>query len=173
METATEQTYKKLLSSLEDLTKSYRTLLDLVRKEKELLIGANREKLEENNQLKEAAIFKLRAQDSLRSRYATELATQVKADVEQPRLLDIAKHIAGAEGDRLRSMHAALDLLIKRITEINKENEIYAQSALKSLGGALNDIKETLSGGKKTYARKGQSVKLGPDTAGHFVSKEA
>lgn len=172
MEAAVQQTYTKLLASLEDLTKSYRHLLELVRKEKEYLIAAEREKLEENNQLKEAAIFKLRAQDSLRARHAVELATLVKADAEIPRLLDIATHIGGPEGDRLRSMHAALDILIKRITDLNKENEAYAQSALRSLGGAMNDIKETLTGNNKTYARQGQ-VKMGPDTAGHFVSKEA
>lgn len=173
MEAAVQQTYTKLLTALEDLTKSYRNLLDLVRKEKEHLIAADRDKLEENNQLKEAAIFKLRAQDSLRSRYAVELATLVKADTEVPRLLDIATHIGGPEGDRLRSVHAALDILIKRITELNKENEAYAQSALRSLNGAMNDVKETLTGKQnKTYARKGQP-KLGPDTAGHFVSKEA
>lgn len=171
MDQAVQQTYTKLEASLEELTKSYRHLLELVRKEKEILIAADREKLEENNQLKEAAIFKLRAQDSLRSRYATELASLIKADTEHPRLLEIATLLGGQEADRLRTLHSALDMLTKRITDLNKENEEYAQAALKNLGGALNNIKETLTG-KNTYARKGQQ-KMGPDTAGHFVSKEA
>ena len=172
MDATVEQIHSKLVASLEDLTKSYRLLLDLVRKEKEILIAADREKLEESNQLKESILFKIRAQDALRSRFATELAQMVKADAENPRLLEIAKNMGGPQGDRLRSIHAALDMLIKRITDLNKDNEEYAKSALKNLGGALGEIKDTLSGGKKTYERKGQ-YKLGPDKAGHFVRKEA
>lgn len=170
--TTIEQTYEKLVNSLEDLIKSYRFLLDLVRKEKEIMVAADVEKLDESNQLKEGILLKIRAQDSLRSRYAIDLANQVRADVDNPRLLEIAKNIGGPQGDRLRSMHAALDMLVKRITDINKDNEEYAKSALKNLGGALNEIKDTLSGGKKTYERKGH-YKTGPDTAGHFVRKEA
>lgn len=172
MDATVEQIHGKLVSSLEDLVKSYRSLLDLVRKEKEILIAADREKLDESNQLKESVLFKIRAQDSLRARYATELAQQLHADAESPRLLELATKLGGPAGDRLRSIHAALDMLVKRITEINKENEEYAKSALRNLGGALSDIKDTLSGGKKTYERKGQ-YKMGPDKAGHFVRKEA
>ncbi len=170
--TTLDQTHVKLVASLEDLVKSYRSLLDLVRKEKDVMISADAIKLDESNQLKESILFKIRAQDSLRSRYATDLAQQVKADAESPRLLEIAKNLGGPKGDRLRSLHAALDMLVKRITEINKDNEEYAKSALKNLGGALNDIKDTLSGGKKTYERKGQ-YKAGADNAGHFIRKEA
>ena len=65
----------------------------------------------------------------------------------------------------------ALDILIKRITDINKENEEYASSALATVNGALGNIKDSLSG-KKTYGGKGQ-VKQGPQVSGNFVSKEA
>lgn len=172
MDTTAERAYQKLEANLEELTKIYRALLDVVRKEKEILIRADREALEENNTVKEELLFKLRAQDSLRSRYAMDLATVVGADVENPRLLELAQKMAGHPGaDRLRTQHAALDILIKRITEINKENEEYTQSALKTLNGALDNIKETLSG-KKTYERKGQ-YKSGPQVSGNFVSKEA
>lgn len=172
MDMNTERTYQKLEANLDDLTKSYRSLLELVRKEKEILLKADREALDENNRLKEDMLFKLRSHDALRSRYASELASQVGADHENPRLLEIAQKMGpGAHSDRLRTQHATLDLVIRRITEINKENEEYAQSALKNLGGALNDIKGTLSG-KKTYSGKGQ-YKAGPEQSGHFVSKEA
>lgn len=172
MDVTQERAYQKLEANLEELTKIYRALLDVVRKEKEILIRADREALEENNTVKEDLLFKLRAQDSLRSRYAMDLATVVGADAENPRLLELAQKLAGhPAADRLRTQHAALDMLIKRITEINKENEEYTQSALKTLNGALDNIKETLSG-KKTYERKGQ-YKSGPQVSGNFVSKEA
>ncbi len=167
-----ERAYQKLETNLEDLTKIYRTLLETVRKEKEILVSADREALEQNNIHKEEILFKLRAQDSLRSRYAMDLASVVGADVESPRLLEIAQKLGSFPGaDRLRVQHAALDMLIKRITEINRENESFTKSALKSLNGALDNIRETLTG-KKTYERKGQ-YKQGNQVAGNFVSKEA
>lgn len=172
MDATVERAFQKLEANLEELTKIYRSLLDIVRKEKEILLRADREALDESNKLKEELLFKLRAQDSLRSRYAMELATLIGADVENPRLLELAQKMAGSPAaDRLRTQHAALDILIKRITEINKDNEEYAKSALNTLNGALNDIKDTLSG-KKTYEKKGQ-YKAGPQVSGNFVSKEA
>ncbi|MBK9324069.1 MAG: flagellar protein FlgN [Bdellovibrionaceae bacterium] len=170
MEATVERSYQRLVVNLEELTTLYRHLLDLVRKEKQLLIDADMETLQENNQNKENLLFKVKATDGLRARYAAELATLVHADSEAPRLLDIAKNLGGAEGERLRVIHSALDLLIRRLSTLNKENEDVAQSALKNLGGALNNIKDTLSG-KKTYGGKGQ-VQRGPEQAGHFVSKE-
>lgn len=172
MDATVERAFHKLESNLEELTKIYRSLLDIVRKEKEILLKADREALDESNKLKEELLFKLRAQDSLRSRYAMELANLVGADVENPRLLELAQKLAGTPAaDRLRTQHAALDILIKRITDINRENEEYTKSALQTLNGALNDIKDSLSG-KKTYSGKGQ-YKQGPQVAGNFVSKEA
>lgn len=172
MDVTIERAYQKLESNLEDLTKLYRSLLDVVRKEKEILLKADREALEENNRIKEDLLFKLRAQDALRARYATDLAALVGGDTENPRLLELAQKIAGTPiSERLRTLHATLDMVIRRITEINKENEEYAKSALKTLNGALNEVKGTISG-KSTYERKGQ-VKNGPHTAGNFVSKEA
>jgi len=172
MEANIERAYQKLESNLEELTRIYRALLDIVRKEKDLLLNADREALDESNRLKEELLFKLRAQDALRNRYATDLATLVGADVDNPRLLELAQKMAGHPGaDRLRTQHAALDILIKRITTLNKENEEYAKSALETLDGALGNIKDSLSG-KKTYGGKGQ-YKSGPQVSGNFVSKEA
>ncbi len=172
MDTTVERAFQKLEANLEELTKIYRSLLDIVRKEKDLLLKADLPALDESNKLKEDLLFKLRAQDALRARYAMDLATMVGADVENPRLLELAQKLAGTPAaDRLRTQHSALDVLIQRITNINKENEEYAKSALGTLNGALNDVKESLSG-KKTYGGKGQ-YKTGPQVAGNFVSKEA
>ena len=170
MDAIVERSYLKLKSNLEDLTKLYRTLLDTVRKEKEIYIKADLKQLHEINQTKEALLMKIKMVDTLRTKHAQELAVQIGADVENTRLLDIAKYLQGEAADRLRGLHAALDLLLKRLTEINKENEEYAQKALSTLTGAMTNIKDTLSG-KKTYEKKGQ-MKQGPDQAGNFVRKE-
>jgi hypothetical protein len=162
--------YQRLINNLEDLTKQYRQMLELVRREKELLIAANIEKLSENNQSKEGLLYKIKTLDSFREKYAKEFAFAIGADSTQPRLLELANVVSGAEGDRLRSIHATLQLLVGRVQGLNKENEEFANNALNKLGGALDEIKGTLSG-KRTYGQKG-TIAHGPDKAGNFVSKE-
>ena len=86
-------------------------------------------------------------------------------------MLELAQKIGGTTGDKLRNIHSTLDILIKRVSELNKANEQYAQSALQNLNGAMGNVKDTLSG-KKTYEKKGK-MSQGPEQAGNFVSKEA
>lgn len=166
-----EGAYAKLTSNLEELTKIYRTLLELLRKEKDLLIQSDLEALNESNKTKEALLYKLRTLDMARERYGREIAHLVGADVKAPRLLEIAQRLNGEGGDRLRTQHSTLELIIRRVHEINKENETYTQSALTTLNGAMGELKETLAP-KKTYDRKGKMAH-GPDKAGNFARKEA
>lgn len=164
--------YDKLVTNLDDMLKHYRQLLDLVRKEKDLLIMSRVDQLDENNQTKEEIIVKIKALDALRMTYASDLAHAVQADSAQPRLLEIAQKMSGAEGEKLRTMQAALEMVIKRLSEINKSNVVYAESALKTVGSALDNFKETLMGQQKTYQQKGK-YKQGTDTSGHLVTRKA
>lgn len=172
MDANQDKAFQRLIANLEDLTKLYRTLLDVVRKEKEYLVEANIEKLEENNGIKEDILYKIRGQDSFREKYAKEFAIAIGADTHNPRLLELAKVVGNnPEGARLRSMHAALEMLVGRISQMNKDNEAFAQAALNTLNGAIGEIKDSVSG-KKTYGQKGKMTH-GPDKAGNFVRKEA
>lgn len=162
---------KKLLETLDELTKLYRQVLETIRVEKDILLAADLERLQKHNESKELLLQKLRLGDALREARARELATAIGLDTSTPRLLDLAQKLGGPEADRMRSLHGALDLLIRRVSELNRENATYANSALKTLSGAMNEIKDTLAG-KKVYERKG-TYKRGPEVSGNFVSKEA
>jgi hypothetical protein len=170
MDAVKEKAFEKLVSNLEDLIKFYLQLLDLARKEKEALIEADANKILELNSQKELHLQKIKLADTLRFKHAKELCVMIKADSENPRLLEIAQKIPGVMGDQLRNLHKTLDMVITRIIEINKDNELLTQKALQALNGTMNNIKETLSG-KKTYERKG-TYKQGPEQSGNFVSKE-
>lgn len=165
----------KLVQNLEDMTSLYRQLLSFVRKEKELLLKADMEELHLNTEGKEQVLQKIRLADTLRQKHAEELAVLLKADVSHPRLMELAQKLpAEAQApyaDKMRQIHSTLDILIKRVVQLNKENEDHTRSALSQIKGALNNVKETL-GGKRVYAKKGQ-LKVGPEQAGNFVSKEA
>ena len=176
MDSTQERSYLKLVNNLEEMVKLYRTLLDIVRKEKEFLLQADVEKLNENNQAKENLLYKVRGLDTTRERYAKEFATLIGADAVAPRLSEMAKKCAlsgnAEQGEKLRNIHSTLEILIKRLSELNRENEEYAKSALQIVNGAMNNIKDTL-GGKKTYARQGKMSTATPEGAGNFVRKEA
>lgn len=166
-----QQAYENLVRNLEEITRQYRMLLDCVRKEKECLIRTDIEKLNEINLQKEQLLLHTRELDSERILLAAELARHVGANAQEPRLLELAQKLAGAEGDRLRNIHSALELLSKRLVEINRENATYAESALNTVNAAMENIKETIMG-QKTYQKKG-TYRQGQDKSGHFVSKEA
>jgi len=166
-----QQSYEKLVSNLEDITKQYRLLLDCVRKEKDFLIQNHVEKLTLNNLVKEQLINKIADLDILRTSFASELANLVGANPAEPRLLELAQRMGGAEGDRLRTIHAALELLTKRLVEINKENATYAETALSTVNAAMENIKDTITG-PKTYQKKGH-YQPGYDNSGHLVKREA
>ncbi|MEK6628577.1 MAG: flagellar protein FlgN [Bdellovibrionota bacterium] len=166
-----QRSFEKLVTNLDAMIKQYRLLLDCVRKEKELLIKSNIEKLNESNALKEQILTEIKSLEPTRIICAIELAQLVGANFSEPRLLEIAQKIGGAEGDRLRTIHSTLELLTKRVVDINKDNAIYAESALGTVNSAMNNIKESLMG-QKTYQKKG-NYQPGYDKSGHLVSKEA
>lgn len=166
-----DRTFEKLVKNLEELTKNYRLLLELVRSERDLLKESNVVKLNELNQNKENYIQAIQSLDALRMNYATDLAQAVGADTAQPRLLEIAQKLGGANGDRLRNIHSALELLLSRVFEINRGNAKAAESALQNVNKTLESFKENLMG-QKTYQNKGQ-YQTGPEKSGHLVSREA
>lgn len=165
-----QQSYEKLLSNLEDMTRQYRLLLDCIRKEKDFLIQNEIELLNENNLLKEQLLNKIAGLDTIRAGFAADLAKEIGANSDEPRLLELAQRMGGPEGDRLRTIHSAFGLLTERLVAINKENAIYAESALNTVNSAMDNIKETISG-PKTYQKKG-NYQQGTNS-GNLVSKEA
>lgn len=166
-----QEGYSKLVENLEEMIGQYRSLLDCVQKEKELLISTNVEKLNENNFNKEQLLVKLNGIESARINYAADLANEIGLKTTEPRLLEMAQVIGGSRGDKLKNMHSALENLTQRLMEVNKDNAIYAESALNTVSSAMENIKDTLMG-QKTYQKQG-NYQQGYDKSGHLVSKEA
>lgn len=163
--------YDELCNCLENLVKIYRNLLELVRKEKDILIESRLEDLNENNKAKDALVIRVRSLENSRLKCARDLALAVGADHDQPRLLDIATHCKGDWAAKLQNLHSVLELLMKRVSEVNRQNEELVQAALKNITGAMEAIKTDLQP-KATYARQGQLASP-VDSGGHLVSKEA
>ncbi len=159
-----------LVSTLEEQIKVYRHLLDVVRKEKEILISANLDDLNENNKSKEAMLLKIRSLESQRLTNAADLGRALGMPAEHPRLLELAKHLDDQTADKFRNIHSVLELLLRRVQEFNRGNEVLVQSALTNITGAMNAIKGTLDD-KPTYKKKGEVE--GHTASGQLVSREA
>jgi len=159
-----------LVSILEEQIRVYRHLLEVVRKEKEILVSANLDDLNENNRAKEAMLIKVRELEAQRLEAAGRLYDGLNLQGENPRLLEMARHLEADSADKLRNIHSVLELLLKRVQEYNRQNEALVQSALKNITGAMNAIKGTLSE-KATYQKKGEVE--GVTHAGQLVSREA
>ncbi|MGE3683462.1 MAG: flagellar protein FlgN [Bdellovibrionales bacterium] len=159
-----------LVRVLEEQIKVYRHLLDIVRKEKDILVSANLDELNENNRSKEAMLLKVRGLEAQRLKAAVELAQALNMNGDQPRLLDMARSLPGEFGEKLRNIHSVLELLLRRVQEYNKQNEALVQSALNNITGAMNAIKGTLQE-KPTYQKKGEVE--GHTAAGQLVRREA
>lgn len=167
--------YNNLIQILEEEITVYRHFLDLVRHEYNILMESKLEALIENNKAKDAMITKLKSLERIREKRARDLTIAVGAQAaivnnEPLTLMQLASKLDMAMGDRLRSIHATLELLIKRVKENNQKNEVLVQSALTNIKGALENLKHSLQD-KKTYKSEGQ-VTQAPVASGRLVSKE-
>lgn len=170
MDLKTQEIYGSLVENIDGLVKVYRSLLEVVRKEKDILVAAKLDDLNENNKAKDAMLVRIRSLENTRMKLARDLAQMVGGDLEAPRLLDLATRVDIDRAQRLRNLHSVLDLLVKRVSEVNKQNEELVRSALSSITGAMEAIRDTLQE-KPTYARKGQMASASNES-GALVRKE-
>lgn len=166
-----EKLFGDLVDCLENLVKVYRALLDVVRREKEILVASRLDELNENNKSKDAMLVRIRSLENQRMKCARDMALAVGAEVEQPRLLDIANFCPRPMAERLHNLHSVLDLLIRRVAEVNKQNEELVQAALNNITGAMEAIRDGLKP-KQVYGPKGNMATQKSESS-HLVSKEA
>lgn len=161
----TAEVTNRLLQNLEELITAYRHLLEAVRLEKDFIGDSNLEKMNQSNEIKDGLLMKIRALDSIRERYAKELAHLVGVESEYPRLLELAQKVPFEMAEKLRLSHATLDLLIRRLQTLNQQNQRVVETALSTLHGALNELRDALAP-TKTY---GRDKKMGPVAEGAGV----
>jgi len=161
-----------LMSTLDEIVKHYRSLLTVVRKEKEILVSAELDQLNENNKTKEELILKIKSLDNKRLKEAQNLAEFLNVEGDDNlRLHILAEHFEGKEAEKMLNVKSVLELIIKRVVELNQFNEELVKSALTNITGAMDNIKNTLS--EETTYKKKSIGKYKTARAGSLVSKEA
>ena len=153
--------FEHLSEVLGSLVKGYRTLLDIVRKEKDLLVLSDIEQLNESNLSKELILGKIQNIENKRVQAVKEVCVllgQKQKDLGLQELAKLSKDVAGVDHsvtDKLMNYHSVLNLLLNRIVDLNRENQPLAESALKVVSGALVDIRG-IQEIQPTYKNKGQ-----------------
>lgn len=166
-----QQGFENLVLNLDEMIHQYRLLLDCIHHEKKFLIQSDIEKLNDNNKLKEQILLNIKNIESSRLICARELGQILGLNAAEPRLLELADKLKGREGENLKITHATLELLTTQLIQLNKDNAVYAESALSTVSSAMENLKEFFMG-QKTYQKKGH-YQQGHDKSGHLVSKEA
>ena len=163
---------QRLLQNLDDLVTAYRHLLELVRNEKEAIAQSQIEQIQLFNDDKEVLLSRIKALDSIRERYARELANLVQLDSDYPRLLELAQKVPFELAEKMRLSHATLDLLIRRLQTLNQNNQKVVENALTTLHGALNELRDALAPAK-TYGRDKKMGNAGSEGAGVLRNQKA
>lgn len=168
-----EKTFQGLESCLSELCDLYTKVIALLEVEKKNLISGSTEEIFKTNSEKESLLKKIGGVEGLRLGFAASLARSLGlVGNSQPRLLELASALKGQPHELvLRDWYQKISDVMTKVQELNSENEVLAMAALRNVGGALDNIKDSLSG-KKTYRRSGQ-FKSGPEQSGNFISKEA
>ncbi len=162
---------EKLILCLQETKTIHQELIELLATEKEIYIRAQVQELEKLNHDKELYLQKIKLAEQLRFKIMEEVSTELSLIKVPQNISELLTRLPEEQKQKVWNLKIELESLIQTLSDTNKDNSIYANSALKTLNGAMDQVKESISG-KKTYKKKG-NFKEGPDQAGNFMSKEA
>lgn len=170
MENRIEISIQSLTNILLNVKNIYLDLIKVLHLEKGLLLEPIPDKIALNNQVKDVLIQQLEKLETERIDVCHDLGVVFKIPDSPPRLDALIKHLNDSQSNNLIQIRNELNQLFDEVVMLNRDNQIYAESGLKALTGAVDHLKESISG-QKTYERKGYFKDAAQ--AGHLVSKEA
>jgi flagellar biosynthesis/type III secretory pathway chaperone len=169
-----EQITQAIYESLQRLTGLHRSLMDTVRLEREALISAEVKRVEETTVAKQGLVEAIRQAESKRILCVAELAVAWRKPVRE---LTLPKLIVAIQGEnpkfaeQLRTAYNALTILIKRITDQNRENQKLVEESLVHVQQMKTNILGETIPKANTYTAKGQ--KSGISSGARLISRDA
>jgi predicted phage tail protein len=165
---------QQIYSSLRELIGLHRQLLDACRTEREALVQADIEKIEEATQAKQAVVESIRKIEAQRIQHVSDLALLWKKPVRElslPNLILAVQNQDQKLSEQFRSSFNTLTVLIQRITEQNDDNKALVERSLRN----VNEMKRNVLGEavpkSNTYTSHGQ--RAGVTGGARLISKEA
>lgn len=163
---------EELITNLNRQVTLYRQMIDLVREEREHIVGLKFRELREDTYSKEAIIDEIQREDYRRVRWIASAAKVLGRDVKDITIEIIASEMARAHYETLMSVKNTLLVLIKKAKEMNHENKRLVEIALGDAQEMKKNILGITSDQPQTYGPKGS---MGPmkDTSARMLNKEA
>jgi hypothetical protein len=169
-----EKQVLEIYQSIQKLIGLHRQLLDVVRKEREILIEANVKAIEEVTALKQGLIGEVRSVEAQRIRATGELAQLWKRQPVELTLGNLIIIVQGSDlklAEQLRTSLNAITILIERITEQNESNRALVERSLEHVHEMKKNILGETVPKSTTYTPQGQKT---PGMQGaRILSKEA
>ena len=174
MNDSPEKIIDDLVLSLQELVGFHRKLMDLVRHERECLINAEVEKIQEVTFGKEALINCIQTTEKKRVQYCMNLSEIWKIPPQEVTLSEVSIRIQDQDlkkADQIRSVFTVLSVLISRISVQNKSNKVFVENSLTH----IRKMKENILGEKEPnlqiYTQKGKKL-ASQEGSSRILSKE-
>lgn len=163
----------ELFHILEKLVALHRNLVDLLNEEYSHMSVVDVKGLSEAAHSKEILMSEIFNLEQVRIKIVEKIATTFGLKTEDATLLSIASALNSTEGDKLRSIRVALNLLVVQAKDLNARNMDFVQSSL----ARLEDMKRNALGlsntaVKENYSNSGARQPL-PEQGGRLLSTEA
>lgn len=167
--------------SLEELQKNlrhqlslYRQLVDLLREEKEHIVGVRLKEVRECTYSKEALLDEVYREEYRRQKWVKEAAVFLGIPEAEVTMEIVASRIApNDQFETLVSLKLALTHLVKKAREMNNDNRALVESALKDAQQLKRNILGLSSDQAQVYGPKGNMGSGAREQGARFLSKEA
>ena len=163
---------KQLIQTLENLVQVYRNLLNIVKKENDVLSSTQFSEIEQINFSKEKLLLKVRELEIQWQKSADLLAQRWRLPNSKPSLLELANHPRATQGPKLKKLRQVLNELIERVFDWNKKNASLIKTTLSHITGAMDSITEFLNENPR-YGSQGSMSSENKDAQGRLVQREA
>jgi len=152
----------------------YRQLVDLLREEKEHIVAVRLKDVRESTYSKEALLDEVHREEFRRQRWVKEAASFLGISPPEVTMEVIATHIAPRElHESLISLKLTLTHMVKKAKEMNEENKLLVESALKDAQTMKRNILGLTSDQAQVYGPKGNMGSSTREQGARFLSKEA
>ena len=143
----------ELYHILEKLVALHRNLVDVLREEYVHMGAVDLNGLAETARTKEVLLSEVWNLEQLRLKISATLAGVMNIPQGDASLMRLAEAMPGAEGERLRVIRTALNMLVTQAKELNSKNMVFAQSSLER----LEEMKRNALGLGKTAIKENYS----------------
>jgi flagellar biosynthesis/type III secretory pathway chaperone len=167
--------------NLEELQKNlrhqltlYRQLVDLLRDEKDHIVGVRLKEVRESTYTKEALLDEVHREEFRRLKWVKEVASFLKVKENEVTMEVIATRIGATDQfEALMSLKLALTHMVKKAREMNADNRALVETALRDAQALKRNILGLSSDQPQVYGPKGNMGNGPREQGARFLSKEA